>query len=274
MDLENIKPIMELMDLSGKTAIVTGGALGIGEAVSYRLAEAGASVMIADINLESAETAAKMINGKGWKAKAIKADVSNKSEVDNVVKATVDAFGGVDILVNNAGIYPMVPMMDLTEETWDRVLDINLKGSFFFAQSVAKAMIDSDKGGKIINIASIDAFLPSGNLVHYDSSKGGVRMMTKAMAKDLAPNKIQVNAIAPGSITTVGTEAITNAASEQMAAMGMTGEQMLQAFLARVPLARMGVPDDIGKVVLFLASGLSDYMTGHIVVVDGGYLSD
>ncbi|MHA2249927.1 MAG: SDR family NAD(P)-dependent oxidoreductase, partial [Candidatus Kariarchaeaceae archaeon] len=152
------------MNLSGKTAIITGGALGIGQAISKRLSEAGASVMIVDIDLDAAEATANSINANGGKAKALRADASNPDEADNVVSTATEMFGSVDILVNNAGIYPMMPVMDITPEFWDKTLNLNLKGVFFFAQAAAKQMTSNGKGGKIINIASIDAFMPNGNL--------------------------------------------------------------------------------------------------------------
>ncbi len=264
--------ISELINLSKKVAIVTGGALGIGQAICFRLAEAGAAVMVVDINLDAAKETVSKIVEHGGKAKAISADASSPAGADKVIKETIDEFGSIDILVNNAGIYPMSPMFDTTEEMWDKVLGLNLTGVFFYTQKVAKAIADLEKGGKIINLASIDGFHPTGNLVHYDASKGGVIMMTKALALELAPYKITVNAVAPGGISTPGADAISEPSRKQMESQGMTGEQIMQAFVARIPLGRMGIPDDIAKVILFLASDLSGYMTGTTVIADGGYL--
>ena len=268
-----LKPsINNLVNLTGKTAIVTGGAMGIGRAICYRLAEAGAAVLISDIALEKAEEAANAIVKAGGKAKAIKADVSSTTDTENVIKTAVSEFGSIDILVNNAGIYPMVPVLELSEKTWDKVIAINLKGTFIHSQAAAKKMKELGKTGKIINIASIDGLHPTGNLVHYDSSKGGVVMMTKALAKDLGQFKITVNAIAPGGIATEGASAMGEESMKAMAAMGMSQEEITSAFTARIPMGRMGVPDDIAKAVLFLASDLASYMTGEVIVVDGGYL--
>lgn len=252
--------IADLFDLTGKVAIVTGGALGIGQGIAFRLAEAGASVMIADVNIEAAQATVKQIHTAEGKAEAVKAYVASVADVKRAVEETVRTFGRLDILVNNAGIYPFASALEVTESLWDRVLDINLKGLFFTAQAAAQEMLRERHGGKIVNIASIDALHPTGALAPYDASKGGVVMATKALALELGPRNILVNAVAPGAIQTPGANS---------AAMS---EEMLQAFTARIPLRRMGVPDDIAAVVLFLASDASNYMTGSVVVVDGGFL--
>ncbi len=260
--------IGQLFDLTGKGAIVTGGAMGIGQAIALRLAEAGASVMIADIDLEAASQTVEQIETRGGKAQAISADASSAADAKKVVKAIVDAFGRLDILVNNAGIYPFSPALQMSEEMWDKVLNINLKGLFFYSQAAAQEMIKAGHGGKIINMASIDALHPTGELAHYDASKGGVVMLTKALALELAPHNILVNAVAPGGIMTPGAQA----QSAALLASGRTIEELIESFTARLPLRRMGEPDDIAKVVFFLASPAADYMTGSLVLADGGYL--
>lgn len=257
---EQQQSIAQLFDLKGKVALVTGAAMGIGQGIALRLAEAGAAVMIADIRPQAAEETVSQIRARGGEAQAIKADVSRVADAARAVEETVQAFGRLDILVNNAGIFPMSPALEVGEALWDKVLDINLKGLFFFTQAAAREMIKEGHAGKIINIASIDAFHPTGNLVHYDSSKGGVVMLTKSLALEFGPQNITVNAIAPGGIQTPGTGGPSNP------------DEMIQAFVARIPLRRMGVPDDIAGVALFLASSAADYMTGSIVVVDGGFL--
>ncbi|AGG07756.1 short-chain dehydrogenase [Dehalococcoides mccartyi] len=260
--------IAELFDLRGKVAIVTGGAMGIGKGISMRLAEAGASIMIPDLNLEVAQKTAAEIKALGGKATAIQADVSNINDAQKVIDATLKAFGDLDIMVNNAGIYRFMPAIDMTEAMWDKTLGINLKGLMFFSQAATKAMMAAKHGGKIINIASIDGFRPTGNLAHYDASKGGVIMLTKAMAQEWAPHGILVNAVAPGGINTPGASALMPSGS-------MSAEQLMElskSFVAKLPLKRMGEPDDIGKVVLFLASAAADYMVGSVIVADGGAL--
>ncbi len=260
--------IAELFDLSGKGAIVTGGGMGIGQAICYRLSEAGASVMVVDINVDAANETVREVTSRGGKAQAIQADASSSADARKVVDATVSAFGGVDIMVNNAGIYPLLPVMSVEESLFDKVISVNLKGSFVYAQTAAAQMIEAGKGGKIINLASVDAFHPNGNATPYNASKGGVVMLTKALALELAPHKILVNAVAPGNIRTPGTKATAEEAIEK----GVSLEALGKSFIGRIPLERSGKPDDIAKAVLFLASKAADYITGDIILVDGGYL--
>jgi len=263
-----MKTIAELFDLSGKAAVVTGGAMGIGQAISFRLAEAGASVMIADLDMEAAEKTAEEIKAKGGKAQAIRADASSTADAKKVAQATVKAFGSYDILVNNAGIYPLAPVMEVDEGLWDKVLDVNLKGPFLYSQAAAGEMIKAGHGGKIVNIASIDGLHPNGQATHYNASKGGVIMLTKALALELAPHKILVNSVAPGSIRTPGTKATMIAHMEK----GLDPADLGKNFEGRLPLGKPGKPDEIAKAVLFLVSAAADYMTGSLLVVDGGFL--
>ncbi|MBI2854741.1 MAG: SDR family oxidoreductase [Chloroflexi bacterium] len=250
--------IAQIFDLKGKGAIVTGGAMGIGRGIVQRLAEAGAGVIVADINLEAAKKTAEQVTAAGGKAKAMHADAASADDARKTAAAAVEAFGRLDILVNNAGIYPFSPLLDTSEEMWNKVIQINLSGVFFYSQAAAREMVKAGRGGRIVNIASIDAFRPTGRLAHYDASKGGMVSMTKSFALELAPNRILVNAIAPGGVITEGTRPY------------MT-RSMIQA-AEGIPLGRYAEPDDIAKVALFLASGASDYMTGSVVLADGGFL--
>jgi 2-deoxy-D-gluconate 3-dehydrogenase len=259
-------PASKLLDLSGKSAIVTGGSKGIGYGIAYRLAEAGAKVLIADIDIKTANKSANELEKKDWKAEAIKTDVSSEDDVKAMVSKCQEKFGSVDILVNNAGIYPPKPVALMTEEEFERVMHINLRSCFLTTKYVSEVM-KSQGGGKIINITSIDALHPSMvGLAHYDASKHGMWGFTKNSALELAENKIWVNAIAPGGITTPGVTALSKGASaEQMA-------ESTKIFISKIPMHRMGESDEIGKAALFLASDMSSYMTGSQVVVDGGAL--
>ncbi len=179
-------------------------------------------------------------------------------------------YGRLDILVNNAGIYPFAAALATSETQWDRVHDVNLRGAFFAAQAAAERMIAQQSGGRILNVASVDAVRPTGNLAAYGASKAGLVMLTKALALELAPHGILVNAIVPGEIVTPGA---AKAGEQLRQERGVAVEDMNSpAFLARIPLRRLGTPDDVARVALFLASGLADYITGASVVVDGGYL--
>ncbi len=254
--------------LEGKHAVVTGGAQGIGFGIVRRFVEAGADVVISDLDGDLAEKKAASLAGPG-EAVGMAADVADIAAGDQMVARAIEAFGSVDILVNNAGIYPQVPMLDMTVELWDRVQDINLRGLAFVSKAFAAEMAKQGAGGKIVNIASIDGLHPSMvGLAAYDASKGGVVMFTRNLALELAPHRINVNAIAPGGISTEGTAAPLEGSGLSEAEM----EAMMQQFTARIPMGRIGDPDDIAKAAVFMASSAADYMTGEIMVVDGGML--
>jgi len=259
-------PFDKLLDLTGRTAIVTGGAMGIGLGIATRLAQAGANVLIADLDENAANKSVQDLSTQGLKVKTVKTDVSSETDVDKMVQTVVQDFGGLDIIVNNAGIYPQMPLAKMTKEDFDRVIAVNLRGVFLCTEAASKQMIAQGRGGKIINITSIDALHPSMvGLAHYDASKHGVWGFTKNAALELSQHKIWVNAIAPGGIATPGV-------SKMPQAPGVDMEKVMAAFMAKIPMHRMGDPDDIGKVALFLASDMSSYMTGEQVVVDGGML--
>jgi 2-dehydro-3-deoxy-D-gluconate 5-dehydrogenase len=265
--------ITGLFDLSGKSAVVTGGAMGIGFGIARRLAEARARVIIVDVNLEAAETSAARLSEAGWAVQAVQGDVRSATDIAAMVRSVVERHGGLDIWVNNAGVYPACPIVDLAEEVWDRVLSINLKGTFLCSQAAARQMIAQGRGGVIINIASIDAVHPSFvGLGHYDASKGGVLMFTKSLALELAPHAIRIMAIAPGPISTEGTRGETVPAPATASTDVGQASDADAVIVRRVPLGRVGVPDDIGRVALFLASDAAAYMTGSLVFVDGGFL--
>lgn len=265
LKIKYMQSISQIMDLSGKTAIVTGGAMGIGLGIAQRLAEAGANVVIADFNKEAGEKTAKELSAAGKKVEFIKCDVSNEKDIVATVEFAAKKFGGLDILVNNAGIYPQIPAMQMDSATFEKILNVNLKGVFIFCKAASEQMIKQGKGGKIINITSIDALHPSSvGLAAYDSSKHGLWGFTKNFALEVSPHKIQVNAVAPGGIATPGTGSGAPATPQM--------KEIIEKFQQRIPMHRMGEPDDIGKVVLFLATDLASYMTGSQIVVDGGVL--
>ena len=261
----NQQPLSELVNLSGKRAIVTGGAVGIGYGISYRVAEAGASVLIADIDEENLAEARSKFADKNWQVAYVQVDVSQPGDIQKMCQQAVENFGGIDILVNNAGIYPNISVMDLKTDEFDKVMAVNVRSVFMATQAAAKQMISQNTGGRIINITSIDALHPSMvGLAHYDASKHGVWGFTKNTALELAKHNIWVNAIAPGGIATPGTQ-------PQDTAKAIPKEQM-DAFMQKIPMHRMGDADEIGRATLFLASDLSSYMTGSQIVVDGGML--
>lgn len=257
--------LQKLLDLHGKTAIVTGGAMGIGLGIAERLGEAGANIVVVDINGDAGESAAQKLQQSGVKAAFVHCDVAKEDQVRHATSVAVSTYGSVEILVNNAGIYPIIPVMQMDLSMFESILAANLKSAFLFTKVVAEGLIASGRGGKIINITSIDALHPSSvGLAVYDASKHGLWGFTKNSALELAPHNIQVNAIAPGGIATPGT-GTGKLRSPQM-------EAVMKRFIEKIPMQRIGEPDDIGKVALFLASDMSSYMTGSQIVVDGGAL--
>jgi 2-deoxy-D-gluconate 3-dehydrogenase len=259
-----MKTINESISLKGKSAIVTGGAKGIGQGIAYRLAEAGANVLVADMDELAAKATAEDLADQGFSAKAFTVDVADETQVEAMISDCKNEFGSVDILVNNAGIYPPEPVAQMSAADFEHVIHVNLRSVFLTTKHVTEVM-KTQSGGKIINITSIDALHPSMvGLAHYDASKHGVWGFTKNSALELAPYKIWVNAIAPGGIATPGVQS--------MQGSGPSNPQATAAFMAKIPMRRMGEPDEIGMVALFLASDMSSYMTGEQIVVDGGAL--
>jgi 2-deoxy-D-gluconate 3-dehydrogenase len=263
MEMNN-KKLCDLINLTGKCAIITGGAQGIGAATSLRLSEAGASIMIVDINPETAKSQVQKIHSRGGKASSVQADITKIEEIQSAIKITLETFGRIDILINNAGIYPFSPILEITPDFWKRVMEVNINAVFFFSQEVSKWMKENLKEGNIINIASIAAERPGELLIHYSTSKAAVVMLTKSMALELGPYNIRVNAILPGVTVTEGSRR-TQFTNDHIL-------QILKNHIAGNPMKRIASADEIGRVALFLASELSSYMTGSMVVVDGGDL--
>lgn len=262
-----MKPAAELLKLTGKAAIVTGGASGIGKGIALRLGEAGAGVIVSDINIEGARQTVAEIEALGGRARAVYADAPDITAAQKTVDLALEIFGRLDILVNVVGIRLFSSFAHVTEDAWDRMLDANLKSMFFTSQAAAKAMIKGGQGGKIVNISSVGAVRPHGYCAHYDASKAGVVGLTQALALELAPYHIQVNAIAPGGTMTPGA---IEAGKGIQACRDQFEHPVLNVWSLDVPWFRFAEPDDIAKVALFLASEAADYMTGCLLVVDGG----
>jgi NAD(P)-dependent dehydrogenase (short-subunit alcohol dehydrogenase family) len=253
-------PVSGAAARESKVAIVTGGAYGNGRAIALALAAQGANIVVADVDEERANETAAMIEANGGPRAAVaRADVSVKRDVAAIFERAVDEFGRVDVLVNNAGITDHTPLVEVSEETWDRLIDVNLKGTFLCSQQFASRLITESQPGKIVNIASVNAARAYPDEVPYEAAKGGVRMMTRALALDLAPHRINVNAVAPGLIRTGMTEA------------RLEDDESVRAFLRYIPWGRIGEPADVAHAVAFLASDQADYITGSMLFVDGGW---
>ncbi len=241
------------MQLKNKTAIVTGAGQGIGLGIALALAQEGANVVITDINGDLCTKAAAELKSQGFDSLTVTCNVASKSDIDNLISKTIEKYGTIDILVNNAGIYPYVPFEQMTEADWDKVMNVNMKGVFFATSAALKHM---KSGGRIITISSIASIVGFENLVHYCASKGGVNGFTRALALEMAPKGITVNAVAPGAISTPG------------AAMP---EDQKAAFSKIIPAQRFGTPADIAGAVVYLASESANYVTGQVITVDGGW---
>jgi len=241
------------MQFKNKTAIVTGSGQGIGLGIATALASQSCNVVISDINQETCNNVASKLGAVSGNVLPIVCDVTSASEVASLVKQTLERFGTIDILVNNAGVYPYIPFEKMTEADWDKVMNVNLKGVFLCTRSVLSAM---KSGARIINISSIAAMVGFENLVHYCTSKGGINAFTRALALELAPKGITVNAVAPGAISTPGS--------------AMT-EEIRNATAKLIPSGKIGDPMDIAEAVLYLASDRADYITGQVITVDGGW---
>lgn len=243
------------MSLKGKTALVTGGARGIGREIALMFAKEGADVAICDVNLETAQATQKEIESLGVRSMSFTTDVTVYKAVEDMVNLLLDNFKRIDILVNNAGITKDNLLLRMSEDDWDKVLAVNLKGVFNCTKAVSRPMI-KQRGGKIISIASIIGIMGNAGQANYAASKGGIISFTKSVARELASRNVNVNAVAPGFIQTAMTDKLS--------------EEQRQAMLANIPLNRLGVPGDVASACLFLASADSDYITGQTIVVDGG----
>ena len=255
------------MRLDGKTAIVTGGAQGIGRATALRFASEGARVVIADLQDDAAKAVAAEIEAAGGEALGLALDVRKQEQVQAVVDTAIGRFGGVDILMNNAGVIKITPFLEIDEAEWDLLFDVNCKGLLWCAQAAAKQMIEQGRGGKIINVASQAGRRGEPLVLTYCASKATVISMTQSMALALAPHKINVNAIAPGIVDTPLWESNDRRFAELL---GMEVGEPKRTFVATIPLGRIEQPEDVAGVAAFLASSDADYITQQTYNVDGG----
>jgi 3-oxoacyl-[acyl-carrier protein] reductase len=242
-------------DLSGKTALVTGAARGLGRCIAQTLAAAGAKVACIDVNAETLADTVAAIRAAGGVAEPIACDVTQSERVGEAVDQVVKLWGALNILVNNAGITRDNVIVRMKDEQWDAVININLRGTFLFTRAAARPMMKA-RGGRIINIASVSGLMGNPGQVNYSASKAGVIGLTRTVSRELASRNVTVNAVAPGFIATDMTAAL--------------GEEIIEQIKKEVPLGRMGEPQDVADAVLFLASDAASFITGHVLTVDGG----
>jgi 3-oxoacyl-[acyl-carrier protein] reductase len=246
-----------MKDFSGKTAIITGSAQGIGKAIAKEFGERGANIVIVDVNQEKIDHAVADLRHINRDVVGIKCDITQETEVENLVKQVKEQFQTIDILVNNAGITRDKLLMRMSLEDWEAVIRVNLTGTFLCTQKASKIMMHQRKG-KILNIASVIGIIGNAGQANYAAAKAGIIAFTRSVAKELASRNVNVNAIAPGFIKT----AMTN----------LLSQEIVDEYLARIPLKRLGTPDDVAKLACFLCSEEANYITGQTIVIDGGMI--
>ncbi len=249
------------MRLKGKVAIVTGAARGIGLACAKCFAAEGAKVVLSDQEEEAGEAAAEALQGEGAEALFVPCDVGDKAQVEALVERCVAAYGGLDVLVANAGIVKAADFLDFSEEDFDAVIRVNLKGVFLTGQAAARQMAAQGRGGAIVNMSSVNAVMAIPSITPYVAAKGGVNQLTKVMALSLADHGIRVNGIGPGSVAT------------ELAQSVLSDPEKRRGALCRTPLGRFAEPEEIGRVAVFLACEDSSYITGQIIYPDGGRMA-
>jgi NAD(P)-dependent dehydrogenase (short-subunit alcohol dehydrogenase family) len=251
----------QMFDFKGKVVLVTGSSVGIGAGIARRFGQAGANVAVHyHQQAEAARQVAARVQDLGGNSLLVQANVAVGAEVQAMIDTVLHQFGRLDVLVNNAGIYPVTSLLELSEAEWDQTIDVNLKGVFLCTQAAARAMIETGEGGSIINISSIEAVNPAPGHAHYSAAKAGVMMFTMTAALELGPHQIRVNAVGPGLIN-----------APQLPSAWPEG---LARWLKRVPLGRVGEPEDVADACLFFASDASRWISGTHLVVDGGVLTN
>jgi 2-deoxy-D-gluconate 3-dehydrogenase len=258
MDIDNY--LNQIFSLKGKVSLVTGASRGLGRGYALTLAHAGSDLIVISRNKKELQSLRNELSRTGTRMHVLPGDLSNLKEIPGLVQRSVEEYGKIDILINNAGMNIRKPILELTEEDLKKVIDLNLMSVFLMSKYVGRRMIQQG-GGKIINVASLTSFIGLPNISIYGSSKGGVVSLTKAFATEWAKYRINVNAIAPGYFETELTSAL------------FKDKEKLNWLLSRIPLGRTGVPEDLSGVLLFLVSSASDYVTGQVIAVDGGWLS-
>lgn len=252
--------VLDKFSLTGETAIIIGASRGLGQGMARALAEAGADLALVARTISPLEELAEEIEGRGQKCLTLPTDVSKPSQIQSVVNQVMDVFGRIDILINCQGTQVRKPALEMTEQDWDGLMSVNLKSVFFCCQAVGRQMTKQGKG-KIINVASLTSVIGLPNISIYGASKGGVAQLTKALAVEWAPHHINVNAVLPGYYETALTADL------------FKNEERKKWILSRIPLGRTGLPEDLAGTVVFLSSEASDYITGQIIPVDGGWLA-
>ena len=265
--IDGIPELHALADLTGRVAVVTGAGSGIGRAAAVRLAEAGADVCCLDVDGAAADDTASMLASAGSDARAVQVDVREGKQVAAAIATCVEWHGRLDVVVNAAGIFPPVELLEMADGEWDHVLDVNAKGTFLVAQAAARHIGTTGTGGAIVNVASKSAYQPTSGFGHYAASKGAVVQLTKALALELAPLGIRVNAVAPGAVATPGAARAGRSLPSTPAAQSKAAD-----FATRCPMGRPAQADEVARVILFLATPWSSYVTGETVLVDGGFL--
>lgn len=246
------------MRLKSKAVLLTGGSQGIGQAIALKFIREGARLAVADRDAKALEETVALLRAEGGEVLPIEADLQDKDQIERMIDESLQTFGGIDVLINNAGICRPAPLLDISEESWDQHLAINLKAPFLASQRLAREWVKSGQRGTIVNTSSVNGIQAEANQVHYNASKGGLNLLTMSMALELAPSGIRVNAVCPGFIET------------RLTRPAIQNEAVITEYLKSVPMGRVGQPDEIADVVLFLASEESRYITGHCLVVDGG----